>query len=96
MPSIHAAGREAARAVSKARSQVAAALHAEENEIYFTSGGTESDNWAIKGACAKQLKKGKKHIITTVFEHHAVLHCFETLEKAALMSLICRSVLTDM
>ena len=80
--SIHAAGREAARAVNKARGQAAKALNAAENEIYFTSGGTESDNWAIKGACAVQLKKGKRHIITTVFEHHAVLHCFESLEKS--------------
>ena len=80
--SLHAAGREAARALIHARKQVADALNAEPNEIYFTSGGTEADNWAIKGGCAQQLKKGKRHIITTVFEHHAVLHCFELLEKS--------------
>ncbi len=80
--SIHAAGREVARAVMKAREQVANALNAEPQEIFFTSGGTEADNWAIKGACTRLLKKGKKHIITTAFEHHAVLHCCETLEKS--------------
>lgn len=80
--SIHSAGREAARAVLTARKQVARAIGAEPQEIFFTSGGTESDNWAIKGACMKLLKKGKKHIITTAFEHHAVLHSCESLEKS--------------
>ncbi len=80
--SIHAAGRAAALAVMEARRQVAQALNADPQEIFFTSGGTESDNWAIKGVCARLLKKGKKHIITTAFEHHAVLHSCETLEKS--------------
>lgn len=79
--SPHSVGREADRAVIKARGQVAAALNADPLEIFFTSGGTEADNWAIKGASVKQAKKGKRHLITTVFEHHAVLHCFELLEK---------------
>lgn len=79
--SVYSKGREARTAVENARQQVATALGANEKEIFFTSCGTESDNWAIKGAAHAQAKKGKKHIITTVFEHHAVLHCFETLEK---------------
>ncbi len=79
--SVYSKGREARTAVENARQQVATALGANEKEIFFTSCGTESDNWAIKGAAHAQAKKGKKHMITTVFEHHAVLHCFETLEK---------------
>lgn len=79
--SVYSKGREARTAVEHARAQVATALGADEKEIFFTSCGTESDNWAIKGAARAQAKKGKKHIITTVFEHHAVLHCFEILEK---------------
>ena len=79
--SPYSVGREADLAVIKARGQVAAALNADPSEIFFTSGGSEADNWAIKGAAAKQLKKGKRHLITTAFEHHAVLHSFEALEK---------------
>ncbi len=79
--SVYSIGREARTAVEHARQQVAVALGANEKEVFFTSCGTESDNWAIKGAAHAQAKKGKKHIITTVFEHHAVLHCFEVLEK---------------
>lgn len=80
--SIYELGMNAAKAVLKAREQVAQALGAKKvNEIYFTAGGSESDNWAIKGAAALGAKKGKKHIITTVFEHHAVLHTCEDLEK---------------
>jgi len=67
-------------AVAKARSQVAAALGAQPKEIYFTSGGTESDNWAIKGVCFANKNKGK-HIITSPIEHHAVSHTCEWLEK---------------
>ena len=51
------------------------------SEIFFTSGGSEADNWAIKGAAAKMAKKGKKHIISSAFEHHAVLHTLNALEK---------------
>ncbi|EHQ36488.1 cysteine desulfurase NifS [Methanoplanus limicola] len=67
-------------AVAKARSQVAAAIGAQPKEIYFTSGGTESDNWAIKGVCFANQNKGK-HIITTSVEHHAVSHTCKWLEK---------------
>lgn len=78
---IYSLGREAALALKKAREDCAAAINAEPSEIYFTSGGSESDNWAIKGAAAAMLKKGKKHIITSAFEHHAVLNTCATLEK---------------
>ena len=79
--SIYRKGDEAARAVLMAREQVAAALGAEPREIYFTSGGSEADNWAIKGVAHTLAKKGKKHIITSVFEHHAVLHTCDALRK---------------
>lgn len=78
--SIHATGRDARRAIERAREQVAAALGAQKEEMYFTSGGTEADNWAIKGAAFALSHKGK-HIITSSIEHHAVLHSCEWLEK---------------
>ena len=70
--SIYELGRTAGFAIEDARKQVAAALGAQPAEIYFTGCGSESDNWAIKGAAHKLAAKGKKHLITTVFEHHAV------------------------
>ena len=78
--SIHSTGRDARKALEEARRKVAECLGAKPNEIYFTSGGSESDNWAIKGAAYANQKKGK-HIITTQIEHHAVLHTCEWLEK---------------
>ena len=78
--SIHATGREARKAVDAARKQVAAAIGAEPREIYFTAGGSESDNWAIKGAAFANKAKGN-HIITSSIEHHAVLHTCQYLEK---------------
>lgn len=71
-------GREADKAVSLARGQAASAIGAQKDEIYFTSGGTESDNWAIKGAAEAA---GRGHIITSSIEHHAVLEMCEYLEK---------------
>ena len=79
--SIYELGRRAGFAIEDARKKVAAALGAQPNEIYFTGCGSESDNWAIKGAAHKLAAKGKKHIITTAFEHHAVLHTCAALEK---------------
>lgn len=79
--SIYTLGREAAMAVNKARAQCAKALGCAENEIYFTAGGSESDNWAIKSTAKMMAAKGKKHIITSAFEHHAVLHTLQSLEK---------------
>ena len=78
--SIHGTGREAAKAVSTARKQVAAAIGAQPQEIYFTAGGSESDNWAIKGTAFAKKSKGN-HIITSAIEHHAVLHTCKWLEK---------------
>lgn len=78
--SIHSFGREAAKAVEEARRQVASLIGAEADEIFFTSGGTESDNLAIKGVVFANRKRGN-HIITSAIEHHAVLHTCEYLEK---------------
>ena len=79
--SLYQVGQKASKAVDKARQQVADALGASKDEIFFTSGGSEADNWAIKGAAALGAKKGKKHLITTKIEHHAVLHTMAALEK---------------
>ncbi|MBR1899342.1 MAG: cysteine desulfurase NifS [Oscillospiraceae bacterium] len=79
--SIYALGRENERAIIDARARVAKCLGAQPNEIFFTAGGSESDNWAIKGTADRLAAKGKRHIITSVFEHHAVLHTCEFLEK---------------
>lgn len=80
--SLYEAGAVAKEAVESARAQVAELIGAESpSEIYFTSGGSESDNWAIKGVAATLSKKGKKHIVTSKFEHHAVLHACKALEK---------------
>lgn len=79
--SIYMLGQSAAKALLKAREAVASAIGAKQHEIFFTSGGSESDNWAIKGMALNGAKSGKKHIITSVFEHHAVLHTCEFLEK---------------
>ena len=78
--SVHGFGREARKAVEAAREQVAKAIGAEPREVYFTGCGTESDNWAIRGAAYANIKKGR-HIITTAIEHHAVLHTCRQLEK---------------
>ena len=79
--SLYSIGQTAHRAVTKARQQVADVLGADLGEIYFTSGGSEADNWAIRGAAAIGARKGKKHIITSKIEHHAVLHTCAALEK---------------
>ena len=78
--SLYSIGRDASRAVEAAREQVAAALGASAREIYFTSGGSESDNWALKGTCQRLAKLHKRHLITTTFEHHAILNVAETLQ----------------
>lgn len=79
--SIYTLGRESAVALARARAACAEALGCEPREIFFTSGGSESDNWAIKSTAKAMAKKGKNHIVSSVFEHHAVLHCLESLEK---------------
>ncbi|MGN0641619.1 MAG: cysteine desulfurase NifS [Huintestinicola sp.] len=79
--SIYKIGRDAGYAVENARERIAAVFGCSPKEIYFTSGGSEADNWAIKGTAMRLAKKGKKHIITTEFEHHAVLHTCKDLEE---------------
>ena len=76
---LYGFGIDAARALRSARSRVAQALGAEPDRVFFTSGGTEADNWALLGT-AKRFGKKKKHIITTAIEHHAVLNCVKDLE----------------
>ena len=76
---LYGFGIDAAHALRSARNQVAAAMGAEHDRVYFTSGGTEADNWAIFGA-ARRFGKKNKHIITTAIEHHAILHCMKELE----------------
>ncbi|MBO5213387.1 MAG: cysteine desulfurase NifS [Clostridia bacterium] len=78
---IYSKGREAKEAVEKAREQVAKAINCRPSEIYFTSCGTESDNWAIRGIATRYAAKKGKHIITTNIEHHAVFECLKALEK---------------
>lgn len=77
---IYGLGNKSKRAVIDAKETIAATLGAEPNEIYFTAGGTESDNWAVK-ACYETYRDKGKHIITTKIEHHAVLHTCEYLSK---------------
>ncbi len=78
---IYSAGVRAKRAVEQARADIAACLGAQPEEIFFTSGGSESDNWAIKGAARRLAEQGKKHLVTSKFEHHAVLHAMRALEQ---------------
>jgi len=79
--SLYSLGRESAKAIDKSRTDIAGALNCDKRELYFTSGGSESNNWAIKGAAALAAKAGKKHIISSAFEHHAVLHVLEGLQE---------------
>lgn len=78
---VYKSGRAARSAIENARKKVANAIGCDPSEIYFTSGGSEADNWAIRGICEQLSKKGKRHIITSAFEHHAVLHVCQALEK---------------
>ncbi len=80
--SVYSFSQKSRDAIEKARSQVANALNADANEIYFTSSGTEADNWALKGVLERMRKAGKgDHLITTKIEHHAILHTANYLEK---------------
>ena len=79
--SLYGFAQKATEALAQARATVAACLNAEPREIYFTSGGSEADNQAILSAARLGARKGKKHIISTAFEHHAVLHTLQKLEK---------------
>ena len=79
--SLHTVGQIAKEALDGAREKIAACLNCDAREIYFTSGGSEADNQAIRSAALLGARKGKKHIVTTAFEHHAVLHTLKKLEK---------------
>ena len=79
--SLHTVGQQAAEALASARERIAVCLGCTPAEIYFTSGGSEADNQAILSAAARGERQGKKHIISTAFEHHAVLHTLEKLKK---------------
>lgn len=79
--SLHTVGQIAKEHLDKARQTLAKCINAEKDEIYFTSGGSESDNWAINSLCKFAKMKGKNHIITTEFEHHAILHTLKEKEK---------------
>ena len=79
--SLHTAGQEAAEALQNARARIAACIGASPKEITFTSGGSEADNQAILSAARTGARKGKRRIVSTAFEHHAVLHTLEKLEK---------------
>ena len=79
--SLYAFAQSAKNGVETAREQVATAINARPREIFFTAGGSEADNWAIKGIAKAMKKKGKNHIISTMFEHHAVLHTLDALKK---------------
>ncbi|NLA85764.1 MAG: aminotransferase class V-fold PLP-dependent enzyme, partial [Clostridiales bacterium] len=78
---VYSLGRNAKKALENARTKIASALVCRPDEIFFTGGGTEADNWAIKSAAIMKKEKGK-HIISTALEHHAVLHTLQSLEKA--------------
>ena len=78
--SLHAVGQRAADALDSSRNAIAGCLGCSPKEIYFTSGGSEADNQAILSAARLGEKAGKKHIISTAFEHHAVLHTLKKLE----------------
>ena len=79
--SLHSVGQRAAEALASARERIARCLGCTPAEIYFTSGGSEADNQAILSAASRGERQGKKHIISTAFEHHAVLHTLEKLKK---------------
>lgn len=79
--SLHTAGQIAKEHLENARASIANCLNAEASEIYFTSGGSESDNWAITSACKLAKRLGKNHIISSAFEHHAILHTLNEMEK---------------
>ena len=78
--SIYSIGAKSKEAITKSREVIAASLGAKTNEIYFTAGGSEADNWALKATAEAYRSKGN-HIITSKIEHHAILHTCEYLEK---------------
>lgn len=79
--SLHSAGQRAAEALASSREKIASCLHALPREITFTSGGSEADNQALLSAARLGAKQGKRHVVSTAFEHHAVLHSLKRLEE---------------
>ena len=79
--SLYSFGQAARGAITEARRTIARCLNCREDEVYVTSGGSEADNWAIKMAARMMAKKGKRHLISTAFEHHAVLHALDSLKE---------------
>ena len=79
--SLHTMGQQAREALEDARARIARILNCDPREVVFTSGGSEADNQAIRSAAWLGARKNKRHIISTAFEHHAVLHTLEKLEK---------------
>lgn len=79
--SIYKMGRDAQKCMEQARETIANCIGCKPTELFFTSCGSEADNWALKSTCERLQSKGKKHIVTSVFEHHAILHTCEALEK---------------
>ena len=94
--SLHSVGQKANEALNDARERIAKLLGCEAKEITFTSGGSEADNQAIISSAKLGERKGKKHIISTAFEHHAVLHTLKKLEKRALRSHFWMFTKTDL
>ena len=81
-PSSHySVGYEAKEFVDKGRAQVAKAINASTSEIFFTGCGSEADNWAVKGTAFTKARQNKKHLITSAFEHHAIMHSMASLER---------------
>lgn len=78
---LYAVGRDAHKAIEDARKKIASLVHAGAMDIYFTSCGTEADNWALKGIAHRLKREGKNHIVTSAIEHHAILHTAESLER---------------
>ena len=79
--SLYSLGQEAKEALERSREEIASVINAQPREIYFTSGGSEADNQALRSAAALGKKNGKRHIVSTAFEHHAILHTLKALEK---------------
>ena len=78
---FYSVGDDARRALDEARATVARCLGCEPAEVFFTSCGSEADNWAVKGTARRFAKQGKKHLITSAIEHHAILHSMQALER---------------
>lgn len=87
--SPHVIGRRAMAAVDAARDLVASLIGAKSNEVYFTSGGTEADNWAVLGGAYARREEGRKRVVLSAIEHHAVLSAAERLEREGFEVCIC-------